>query len=111
VRCTRGAIYDVIVDLRPDSTTYLKWFGIELTADNYKMIYVPEDFAHGYKTMTDETEVFYQVSEFYSPECERGVRWDEPLVGIDWPATEKVIVSEKDRSWPDMKPDRRGIPG
>jgi dTDP-4-dehydrorhamnose 3,5-epimerase len=106
VRCTRGAIYDVIVDLRSGSATYLKWFGIELTADNYRMLYVPEDFAHGYKTLTDESEVFYQVSEVYSPECERGVRWDDPALGIDWPENDKLVISEKDRSWPDL--DRNG---
>jgi dTDP-4-dehydrorhamnose 3,5-epimerase len=100
VRCTRGTVYDVIVDLRAGSTTYLKWFGVELTAENSRMLYVPEDFAHGYKTLTDNAEVFYQVSEFYSPECERGVRWDDPALGIDWPESDKLIISEKDRNWP-----------
>jgi len=109
VRCTRGAVYDVIVDLRVGSATYLKWFGVELTADNYRMLYVPEDFAHGYKTLTDEAEVFYQVSEFYSPECEQGVRWDDPAIGIEWPEDTKVVISEKDRSWPDLKTEQSGF--
>ena len=77
VRCTMGAIYDVIIDLRPDSATYMDWIGVELTADNRKMLYVPENFAHGYQTLNDNTEVFYQVSQFYSPEFETGVRWDD----------------------------------
>ena len=100
VRCTRGVIYDVIVDLRPDSATYLEWIGVELTSDNRKMLYVPEEFAHGYLTLTHNTEVFYQVSQFYSQESEGGVRWNDPAFGIEWPETENIIVSEKDRDWP-----------
>ena len=100
VRCTRGAIFDVIVDLRPDSATYKRWVGLELTADNHSMIYVPEGFAHGYEALTDDAEVFYQVSQFFSPEYERGVRYDDPAFKINWPITVQVI-SEKDKSWPD----------
>lgn len=101
VRCTRGAIYDVIIDLRPDSATYKKWIGVELTADNHKMLYVPEGFAHGYQTVHDDTEVCYQVSEFYSPESERGVRWNDPIFEIRWPVTDNVEISDKDKGWPD----------
>ncbi len=100
VRCTRGAIYDVIIDLRPDSSTYTQWFGVELTAENYKMLYVPENFGHGFQTLKDDTEVTYQVSQFYTPGSERGIRWDDPAFGIDWPLAVQVI-SDKDKNWPD----------
>lgn len=99
VRCTRGAIYDVIVDLRPGSPTYLRHVGVELTADNRRQLYVPELFAHGYLTLTPDTEVAYQVGEFYAPGSERGIRWDDPALGISWPAPVEVL-SEKDASWP-----------
>lgn len=102
IRCTRGAIFDVIVDLRPDSTTFRNWIGVELTAENRHALYVPEGFAHGYQTLVDATETFYQVSAFYSPEAERGVRWDDPAFGIEWPPTRRRIISDKDRSWPDF---------
>ena len=102
VRCTRGAIFDVIIDLRPESSTYLKWIGVELTSDNYNMLYVPERFAHGYLTLTEEAEVFYQVSQFYSPNHERGVRWNDPVFGIDWPIDGDVVISEKDNNWPNF---------
>lgn len=98
--CIRGAIYDVIIDLRPESPTYKQWLGMEFAADNRKMLYVPEGFAHGYQTLVDNAEAFYPVSQFYSPEYERGIRWDDPAFGIEWPETETVILSEKDRSWP-----------
>jgi len=101
VRCTMGAIFDVIIDLRPKSATYLEWIGVELTADNRKMLYVPEEFAHGYQTLMPNTEVFYQVSQFYSKEFESGVRWNDPAFGIEWPETENIIISDKDRDWPD----------
>src|SRR3972149_8591349 len=91
VRCTLGAIYDVIVDLRPDSPTYLKHFAVELTQDNRKMLYVPEGCAHGFQTLADGTEVLYQMSEFYSPECSTGHRWNDPAFGIDWPLEVSVI--------------------
>jgi len=100
VRCTRGAIYDVIIDLRPASPTYSQWIGVELTAENYKMLYVPENFAHGFQTLKDDTEVTYQVSQFYTPGSENGIRWDDPAIGINWPI-EVQVISEKDKSWPD----------
>ncbi len=101
VRCIRGALYDVIVDLRPSSPTFKKWFGAELTAENRRMMYVPQGFAHGFITLADETEAFYLVSAFYSPEQERGLRFDDPAIGIDWPL-QPVEMSEKDRGWPDL---------
>jgi dTDP-4-dehydrorhamnose 3,5-epimerase len=104
VRCTRGAIYDVIVDLRPDSPTWKRWLGVELTAENRRALYVPEGFAHGYQTLVDETETFYQVSAFYAPDAERGVRWDDPAFGIEWPDPDRPLMSEKDRTWPDYRP-------
>ncbi len=103
VRCTRGAIYDVIIDLRPESPTYMQWFGVELTADNYTMLYVPENFAHGFQTLTDQAEVIYHVSQFYAPQAERGVRYDDPAFGIEWPQAVRVI-SDKDKGWPDYRP-------
>ena len=99
VRCTRGAIYDVIVDLREGSPTHMQHFGVELTADNRSALYVPELFGHGYLTLTDGAEVEYQVSEFYTPGLERGMRHDDPALGIDWPVAVEVI-SEKDAAWP-----------
>jgi dTDP-4-dehydrorhamnose 3,5-epimerase len=102
VRCTRGAIYDVIIDLRPESPTCKQWLGTELTADNRKMIYIPGGFAHGYQILMDDTEVFYQVGQSYAPEYERGIRWDDPAFGIEWPIDVQVI-SDKDQSWPDYK--------
>jgi len=105
VRCTRGAIFDVIIDLRPDSATHKHWIGVELEDRNYKMLYVPEGFAHGFVTLEDDTEVTYQVSQFYHPESERGVRYDDPAFGILWPA-EFFVVSEKDKSWPDYSQNR-----
>ena len=102
LRCVRGAVFDVMIDLRPDSPTFKKWFGIELTADNHKMVFIPEGFAHGYLTTVDDTEVFYLVSAFYSPDAEGGVRWDDPAFGVKWPMTGNLIISEKDRSLPDF---------
>jgi dTDP-4-dehydrorhamnose 3,5-epimerase len=100
IRCTKGAIYDVIIDLRPKSPTYKKWLGIELTAENYKMLYVPEDFAHGFQTLEDDTEVVYQVSQFYSPQSEQGVRYNDSAFGIRWPIDVRVIT-DKDKNWAD----------
>jgi dTDP-4-dehydrorhamnose 3,5-epimerase len=100
-RCTRGAIYDVAVDLRPESPTFRRWFGLELTADNHRMLYVPEGFAHGYQTLTDDAEMCYQTSQFYDSASAGGVRYDDPAFGIDWPLPVSVI-SEADRSWPDF---------
>lgn len=102
VRCTRGAIYDVIIDLRPASPTYMQWIGVELTGENYKMLYVPENFAHGFQTLKDDTEITYQVSQFYTPGSERGIRWDDPAFGITWPI-EVQVISDKDKSWPDYR--------
>lgn len=99
VRCIRGAIYDVIVDLRPESDTYLQHFGTELSAENRRALYVPEMCAHGFQSLTDDTEILYLVSEFYTPECERGLRYDDPVLGIEWPLPVRAI-SEKDATWP-----------
>ena len=99
VRCTAGAIYDVIVDLRPDSPTLRQWFGIDLSADNRRALFVPRGFAHGFQTLADRSEVFYQMSEFFHAPSARGIRWDDPALGIRWPLSEP-IVSEKDRSYP-----------
>jgi dTDP-4-dehydrorhamnose 3,5-epimerase len=102
VRCTRGAIYDVVVDLRPQSPTFKNWVAVALSAENHDMIYVPEGCAHGFLTMEDETEVFYQISEFYDAESARGVRWDDPAFQIDWPGKVEVI-SERDQSYPNFE--------
>ncbi|WP_017656137.1 dTDP-4-dehydrorhamnose 3,5-epimerase [Fortiea contorta] len=99
VRCTKGAIYDVIIDMRPESPTFLSHIGVELTPDNYRALYVPAMFAHGYQTLTDDSEVVYQVSEFYTPGYERGLRYDDPSFNIDWPL-EVSDISEKDANWP-----------
>jgi dTDP-4-dehydrorhamnose 3,5-epimerase len=96
VRCTMGVIYDVIIDLRPDSPSFRQWQSVELTADNRLMLFIPKGLAHGFQTLTDETEVFYQMSQFYAPEYARGVRWDDPAFKISWPA-EKRIISQQDR--------------
>lgn len=101
VRCTKGGIYDAIIDVRSDSPTFKKWIGVELTEHNHKMLYVPEGFAHGFITLQDDTEVTYQVSEFYTPGAEEGIRWDDPTFNIDWPA-EVNVISEKDLNWPDF---------
>jgi dTDP-4-dehydrorhamnose 3,5-epimerase len=108
VRCTRGAVYDVIVDLRPNSRTYLKHFGIELSAEQHRTLYVPALFAHGYQTLTDDAEVTYQVDEFYAPQHERGLRYDDPRLGLRWPLPVSVI-SPKDASWPLL--EANGSPG
>lgn len=97
VRCTRGSIYDVIVDMREDSETFKQWIGVELTADNYKMLYVPEGFAHGFITLEDNTDVTYQVTAFYTPGFEQCFRWDDPSFNIKWPI-EPVVISAKDQA-------------
>jgi len=102
IRCTRGTILDVIIDLRPDSTTYCEWIGVELTAENYQSLYVPECFAHGFQTLADDTEVTYHVSQFYTPAAERGIRFDDPAFGIRWPL-EVNVISDKDQGWPDYQ--------
>ena len=101
IRCTRGSIYDVIIDLRPQSKTFQQWIGIELTADNYRMLYVPEGCAHGFETLEDRTEVTYHVSEFYTPKAEHGIRYNDPVFKIRWPL-EVQVISEKDNHWPDF---------
>lgn len=101
VRCTMGRLYDVIVDLRDGSPSRGQWFGIELSATNRKALYVPKGFAHGYQTLEDDTEVYYQVSAAYHPDAERGLRWDDPAIGIAWPIAEPE-VSERDRAWPSL---------
>ena len=102
VRCPRGAIYDVIVDMRPGSPSYLTHFGVELSADNHRALYVPGMCAHGFQTLADDTEVSYQVGAFYTPASERGARFDDPAFGIEWPLPVSVI-SEKDRTWPTLR--------
>ncbi len=102
VRCTMGAIYDVVVDLRVESPTYRQWIGATLTAQNRHMLYVPGGCGHGFMTLEDETEVFYQMSEFYHPELARGVRWDDPAFGIVWPGTVEQI-SDRDRTYPNLE--------
>jgi dTDP-4-dehydrorhamnose 3,5-epimerase len=102
VRCTRGAIYDVIIDLREESPTYGQWIGVELTADNYRMLFVPERFAHGFITLQDNTDVAYQMSAKYVPGAEGALRWNDPAIGIDWPL-EPTLLSEKDRNYPDVQ--------
>ena len=103
VRCTHGALFDVMIDLRPGSPTFLQWFGAELTPDNGKMLYIPRGFAHGFQTLADGTEISYQISEFYAPDYARGVRWNDPLFSIDWP--QKVtVVSPRDVGYPDATP-------
>ena len=99
VRATRGSLLDVIVDLRPESPAYRQWDSVELTADNHRMLYVPEGVAHGYLTLTDDVEAYYHASTPWEPKAESGVRWDDPAFGIRWPFA-PVVISEKDRNWP-----------
>ena len=102
VRCTAGAIWDVVVDLRRESPTFLEWVAVELTAENRRTLYVPEEFAHGYQTLRDATEVWYQMSVPYAPEVARGLRWDDPQLGIDWPPAQARLISERDLAWADI---------
>lgn len=101
VRCTRGAVHDVIADLRPDSPTYKQAFSVLLSAENRRMLYIPKGFAHGFLTLTDDAEVFYQMSEYYAPECARGFRWDDATFAISWPDQVRII-SSKDRNYSDF---------
>ena len=103
VCCTRGSIYDVGVDLREDSETFQQWEGVMLSAENHLMLYLPEQFAHGYLTLEDHTEVHYQVTAIYSPESARGFRWDDPAFGIQWPPLEALKINKRDREYPDFK--------
>ena len=102
VRCTMGALWDVIIDLRPASPTYQQHLGVELTPENRKMLFIPEGFAHGFQTLADNTEVFYQMSEFFAAECARGLRWNDPAFGITWPPGERII-NGRDSNYPDFK--------
>lgn len=100
VRCTQGAVFDVIVDCRESSKTYLQWFGVELTAGNGTQLYVPKGFAHGYQVLQNDSELAYLVSTHYTPGAESGLRWDDPKIGIEWPITDNIDMSEKDTAWP-----------
>jgi len=106
VRCTRGSIFLVMVDLRPASPTRGDWLSAELSAENERLAYIPEGFAQGYQTLADETEVQYCMSHHYVPEAARGVRWDDPGLGIEWPPVDGRIISERDRAWPTLAPIR-----
>jgi dTDP-4-dehydrorhamnose 3,5-epimerase len=108
VRCVRGALFDVAVDLRPDSPTFRQWVGAELSAENRRMMYVPRGCAHGFVTLTADSEALYFVTARYGPQQERGLRWDDPAIGIDWPVTPQEI-SDKDRKWPDLSPGFHGL--
>jgi dTDP-4-dehydrorhamnose 3,5-epimerase len=103
VRCLAGALWDVVLDLRPDSPTWGRWFGAELSAENRRMMYAPKGLAHGFVTLQNDTEAFYLVSSFYAPELERGVRWNDPRFAIEWPM-EPVVISDKDRDRADFDP-------
>ena len=103
VRCTKGAIYDVIIDLRETSPTFLRHVGVELTAENHRALYIPEGFAHGFMTLQDDSEVFYQMSAFYEPSAARGVRWNDPAFGIKWPLP-VTVISKRDQELPDFNP-------
>jgi dTDP-4-dehydrorhamnose 3,5-epimerase len=105
LRCVRGTVYDVMVDLRLDSPTYMRHIAVELSAANYLALLVPKGCANAFLTLEDDTEANYLVSEFYTPAAERGIRWDDPALGIFWPA-DPAVISEKDRSWPDFQPER-----
>jgi len=103
VRCTMGEIYDVIIDLRPDSPTYLQHYAVELSATNRRALYIPEGFLHGYQTLTEDAEVFYHISEFYKPEAAFGARWNDPVFGISWPLPDP-FMADRDRNYPDYVP-------
>jgi dTDP-4-dehydrorhamnose 3,5-epimerase len=109
VRCIRGAIFDVIVDLRPQSPSYLRWQAFELTAENRKALYVPKGFAHGFQTLDDNTEIVYQISEFYAPNSAGGYRYDDAAFGIGWPLP-VAVISERDLDWPAFKADVSVLP-
>jgi len=102
VSCTKGSIYDVVVDLRRESSTYCQWVATELSKKNFKLVYIPKGCAHGFQTLEDDAMVYYQMTEFFHPECTRGVRWDDPVFKIDWPIIQKMIISEKDRNNKDL---------
>ena len=102
IRCTHGAIYDVIIDLRPKSASYCRWFGLELSYENGRQLYAPEGFAHGFQTLVDGSEVFYLISQVYSPEHARGVRWDDETFAVEWPDAQKRVMSDADLTYPDF---------
>ncbi len=102
LRCTKGSLYDVIVDLRKDSPTFKQWFSVDLTAENRKQLYIPEGFAHGFQTLEDGTEIFYQMTEFYHPKSAKGIRWNDPAFQIEWPLSD-CIISENDSKYPDFR--------
>jgi dTDP-4-dehydrorhamnose 3,5-epimerase len=104
VRVIRGAVFDVAIDLRPTSPTFCRWVGAELTADNGRMLYIPRGLAHGYQTLTDDAEVFYFVSASYSPEHQRGVRWNDPAFGVEWPLGAPSAINARDAGFPDFQP-------
>jgi len=110
VRCTRGAAFDAIADLRPDSPTFRQWAALELSADNGRLIYIPEGFAHGFQTLADDTELLYQISVPYVPEAARGIRWDDPELSIEWPPAATRVVSPRDRALPWLSPRAAGPP-
>lgn len=102
IRCMKGAVFDVLVDVRPDSPTFKKWYGIELSVDNQKAVYIPEGFAHGHQTLQFDSQIMYMVSQVYSPEHERGIRYNDPAIGVLWPLV-PTVMSGKDKAWPDFK--------
>jgi dTDP-4-dehydrorhamnose 3,5-epimerase len=113
IRCVRGAVHDVVIDVRTDSRTFRQWTASELRAEPghpSRMLYVPEGFAHGFLTLEDDTEVFYQMSEFYAPHAARGIRWNDPAFSVDWPAPVRII-SDRDRGYPDFAVDRQQVAG
>lgn len=101
VRCTQGSLYDVIVDLRSDSPTYLRWIGVELTAENRRALYIPEGCGHGFQTLEDATEILYMITEYYAPAAARGMRWNDPAIMVTWPL-EVAVISERDARYPDF---------
>jgi dTDP-4-dehydrorhamnose 3,5-epimerase len=101
VRCVRGAVYDVLVDLRPESPTHGRWVSFELSEENGTMLYIPAGVAHGFQTLTDDATLFYMMSAAYAPEAARGVRWDDPAFGISWPSPHELVIAPRDREWPD----------
>jgi len=100
IHCTQGTIYDVIIDLRPDSETFKQWISVELSSENYRLLYIPKGFAHGFQTLSDASEMYYLHSEYFVPNASTGVKWDDPEFGVKWPEIEQRIISNKDMSWP-----------
>ena len=101
VRCSRGTVFDVIVDLRPDSATFKQWLGVKLSVDDYKLVYVPRDFAQGFQSLEDNSEITYLTSEIYTPSAEAGIRYNDPSIGVEWPL-QVSMISDKDINWPDF---------